>query len=70
MAAAYVRIFCNDTSEENRVRTYGGNRSEVRRVAHVYRNMGKETFLKRHPFFADRCKDEFRIICEVVNKQR
>lgn len=70
MAAAYVRVYCNGTSEDDRVRTCGGNRSEVRRVASVYRNMSKEAFLKRHPFFTDRCKDEFRIICEVVNKKR
>lgn len=70
MAAAYVRVYCNGTSEDDRVRTYGGNRSNVREMARTYSNMSKEKFLDRHPFFADRCADKFCVICEVVMKNR
>lgn len=70
MAAAYVRIYCNGTSEDDRVRTYGGNRSSVRETAREYSNMNKEKFLSRHPYFTDRCKNKFCIICEIVVKNR
>lgn len=36
MAAAYVRVYCNGTSEDDRVKTYGGNRSNVREMARTY----------------------------------
>ena len=49
MAAAYVKIYCNLTE----VRTFGGNRREVKDMKRRYDNMSREQFLTEHPRFED-----------------
>lgn len=63
MAAAYVDIYCNGIP----VRTFGGNRSDVRMMKQEYERMSKEEFLTRHPKFADECKDRCEITCFRYN---
>lgn len=61
MAKSDVTIFVNGFSEENHVRTFGGNNSDVGEMADLYHNMSKEEFLSRHPKFSEMCKDRFKL---------
>ena len=45
MAAAYVKIYIN--GEE--LRTYGGNRSDVRAMKQMYDNMTYQQLVSKHP---------------------
>lgn len=45
MAAAYVTVCIND--EE--LRTYGGNRSDVRAMKRLYDNMTYQQLISKHP---------------------
>jgi len=66
MSSAYVSIYVNNYEEENKVRTFGGCRSSVRSVAKQYKKMSKEEFLAKHPNFADKCKDNFKLIVDAT----
>lgn len=59
MARRSMTVYVNGYDEENRVRTFGGNGSDVRNMMELYKNMTKEEFLRRHPKFADMCKEKF-----------
>jgi hypothetical protein len=61
VARRSVSIYVNGWEEENHVRTFGGNGSDVREVRDVYKNMSKEEFLTHHPKFADMCQDKFEL---------
>lgn len=64
MAAAYVRVYMNGCH----VRTYGGNKSDVRWMEQRYKNMTREEFMNNHPALANRCKRRFKIKTELVIK--
>ena len=57
MARRCMRVYCNGTL----VRKYGGNKSDVRNMISLYRNMTKEQFLFHHPKFKEKCKDKFQL---------
>ena len=61
MARRSMSVYVNGYREENHVRTFGGNGSDVRDMVNLYQNMTKEEFLLRHPKFTNICKDEFRL---------
>lgn len=61
MAKASVTIFVNERDEEHRVRTFGGNASDVYLMRKLYENMTKEEFIVMHPKFADKCKRKFKL---------
>ena len=64
MARRSMTVFVNGYCDENHVRTFGGNGSDVRDMVRLYNNMTKEEFLLRHPKFADMCKEKFELhIC-------
>ena len=60
MAAAYIKVFCNGEP----VRTFGGNKKEVRKMCEVYENMTVFDFVKKHPRFSEKLKSKKDI--EVV----
>lgn len=62
MAAAYVKIYCNRTA----VRTFGGNRREVKDMKRRYDNMTRAQFLAEHLRFEDsvRCTNACIITTE------
>lgn len=67
MAKGNVTIFVNGFCDENHVRTFGGNKSDVRMMSERYRKMTKEEFLKEHPKFTEMCKDRFQLyVCDHV----
>ena len=61
MAKSSMGVYVNDCCEENQVRLFGGNTSDVREMVKLYNNMSKEEFLLRHPKFADMCKEKFKL---------
>lgn len=61
MAYRSVSVYINDYLEENHIRTFGGNGSEVRDMAKLYKNMTKEQFILKHPKFAEKCKERFKL---------
>lgn len=58
MAATSVTIYCNGIY----VRTFGGNKSDVREMRKLYQGMSKDDFLKMHPKFTEICKNKFELI--------
>ena len=62
MAKDYVSIYINEAVEENLVRKFSGSRFDVRLIVNKYKNMDKEKFLKKHPQFEDKCKNEFKLL--------
>lgn len=69
MAAAYVKIYCNNEDKEHLVRCYGGNRSDVRQMKKRYDEMTKERFCRKHPRFFDECEKSFNIISIIRYKK-
>lgn len=69
MAAAYVSVYLETGGKEYHVRTFGGNRSEVRQVAAQYEAMTKSQFLMRHPRFAAVCADDFNLTVPVMSSR-
>ena len=61
MARRKMSVYLNEATQENHVRTYGGNGSEVREQIEFYRSMSKEQFLQIHPKFAEKCKENFKL---------
>lgn len=61
MARAYVKVYCDTDDGTFCVRTFGGNKPDVRWVTRQYKTMTKEQFLKKHPWFADKCKINFNL---------
>lgn len=61
MARRSMTVYVNGVCEENRVRTFGGNGSDVRDMVAVYESMTKEEFLRKHPMFTDMCRDNFKL---------
>lgn len=62
MARRSMTVYLNEAVPENRVRTFGGNGSDVRNKVQLYKKMSKELFVAMHPNFADMCEKEFRLI--------
>ncbi len=52
MAAAYIKVFCNGEL----VRTFGGNKKEVRYMRDRYETMTVSEFIRNHPRFSGKCK--------------
>lgn len=57
MARAYIKIFIGN----ERIRTYGGNVSDVRRMAHMYKTMTPEEFAQLHPKYKSKAYDNLKI---------
>ena len=57
MARKCMRVYCNGIL----VRKCGGNKSAIREMAELYKNMTKEQFLFHHPKFRNECKDKFEL---------
>jgi len=64
MAAAYIKVFCNGEP----VRTFGGNKKEVRIMWEAYENMTVEEFVTKHPRFAGKCKHRKHIVVMFKKK--
>lgn len=64
MAAAYIKVFCGD----DLVRTFGGNKKEVRQMRERYENMTVTEFITAHPRFAEKCRKKRDI--EVVFRKK
>lgn len=62
MARRSMTVYLNSAVPENRVRTFGGNGSDVRNKVQLYKNMSKELFIAMHPKFAEQAEKEFRLI--------
>ena len=62
MAAAYVRIRC----ERGTIRTYGGNRSDVKGMMNRYKKMTLGEFMFKHPYLTS--NDYNTLTYEYVNK--
>lgn len=52
MARRHMSVYLSDGTK---VRTFGGNGSDVKRMCRLYANMTKEQFLSMHPKFKDIC---------------
>lgn len=59
-ACVHISVILKDGLEHH-VRTYGGNKSDVRQLYYKYSTMTKSEFLNKHPYFTDKCGDNFVI---------
>jgi len=65
MTRSYVVVYVNDKSEDNIVRRFGGNDFDISKIVNKYSKMNKQKFLKKHPKFTDKCKDDFKLIVQT-----
>lgn len=61
MAAASTTIW---TTNNKIIRTYGGNRGDVKWMAHRYRTMTLEEFLAKHPSYTE---DDYKNLKVTTN---
>lgn len=61
MARRSMSVYLNEDTDENHVRTFGGNGYDVREWVDFYKNMTKEQFLQIHPKFAEKCEEKFEL---------
>ena len=61
MARAYIKIFCN----RKHVRTFGGNKREVKDMKRIYEDMTINDFIIKHPTFKCKNKSDINIIYKV-----
>ena len=64
MAAAYIKVLCCG----NVVRTFGGNKKEVRTMKAEYEAMSVDEFVQKHPAYAGKCKRKKDIVVVLKKK--
>lgn len=64
MASSSVSVYVNG----NHIRTYGGNRSDVRNLASMYRQLSKEQFMEKHPHVLIKTQADIQISTKYNKK--
>lgn len=64
MAKSNISVYLFESTPQNLVRQFGGNRAEVDIMKYRYKNMSKEEFMKEHPKWKDLCesREDFNLI--------